>query len=373
MEKNPVIFLGIPDSLKKMFEGSPDIKLPLELEKGGKTIDPETLTWEMIISGMLRVISAPDAYNIPPEWIDHYRNFVLTVKPEIFQEFSTALIVKAKNGEFDMALEISGVLEGLFPGSPGVLLNKALILEDRAAALEKNGHDAEKEYADALDAYETALSQKPVLPDTLFNAGFFFMRRRDFARAKEYLSGFISMEEESNIPLEIAPVKIKQAKKIIQDIKNQGLDDPGIKEAHDCISRGNDGEGLAKIRAFIEKHPRVWNGWFILGWGLRKLGRYSDGIEAFRKAIELGGISSDIQNEMAICLMELGDLKAARKELEHALREDSENTKIISNLGVVAMKAGNREEAAAFFRTVLELDPDDPLAHHFLEEQIKPH
>ena len=34
----------------------------------------------------------------------------------------------------------------------------------------------------------------------------------------------------------------------------------------------------------------------------------------------------------------------------------------------VAMKAGNREEAAAFFRTVLELDPDDALAGHLLEE-----
>ena len=66
--------------------------------------------------------------------------------------------------------------------------------------------------------------------------------------------------------------------------------------------------------------------------------------------------------------MELGDLKGARKELEHALQEDPENIKIISNLGVLAMKAGNKNEAAAFFRTVLELDCNDPLAKHFLEE-----
>ena len=306
---------------------------------------------------------------------------MLTVKPEIYHEFASASIVKSENGEFDMALEISAVLEGLFPLSPGVLLNKALILENRAATLEKNGHAAEREYDEAELAYETALSAKPLLSDTLFNAGFFFMRRRNFARARECLSEYISLEEDSaepmalptalsaelspDMPADIQDEKIKQAKKIIADITNQGLDDDSFREAHECVSRGNDEAGLVKIREFIEKRPMVWNGWFVLGWALRKLGRYRDALESFKKALELGGGATDIRNEMAICLMELGDLKAARKELERALREEPENTKIISNLGVLALKAGRADEAAAFFRTVLELDPDDPLAKHY--------
>ena len=407
MEKNPVIFLPAPDSLSGEmlkfanagFEVNPSIPLPAELEPdpadtGKKSFDPETLSWEMILSGMLRVISSggkkstgesvtavrvgeiiPDieSSEILPEWIDYYRAFVLTVKPEIYHEFTGASIVKSENGEFGMALEISSVLEGLFPLSPGVLLNKALILESRAAALEKNGHSAEREYDEAELAYEAALSAKPVLPDTLFNAGFFFIRRRNFAQARECFSEFISAGEESElsaeIPGEIPAGKLKQAKKIIADITSQGLDDDSFREAHDCISRGNDEAGLVKIREFIEKHPRVWNGWFVLGWALRKLGRYADGLESFKKALELGGDAADIRNETAICLIELGDLKGARKELEQALREEPENTKIISNLGVLAMKAGNRDEAAAYFRIVLELDPEDPLARHFIDEK----
>ena len=379
MQKNTIIFLDVPKSLKDeiSFEVNPSIPLPVELEGGEISLDPEMLSWEMIISGMLRIISAysrndhsiiskPKIADIPSEWIDYYRGFVLTVKPEIFHEFSAAAIVKAKNGEYDMALEISAILEGLFPGSPGVLLNKALFLEDKAAALEKNGHGAEKENAEALEAYETALAIKPVLPDTLFNAGFFYMRRRDFISARECFSAYISAAEDSEIPPENPAEKTLQAKKILQDIKSQGLDDPIIKEAYDCIYLGNDNEGLLKIREFLEKHPKVWNGWFYLGWALRKLGRYNDGLEALKKAVELGGNSSDIQNEMAICLMELGDLKGAKKELEQALRRDGENTKIISNLGVLAMKAGNMEEAEAFFRAVHELDSNDPLAKHIL-------
>ena len=400
MEKSTIIFLAVPDFLKdevKSFELNPSILLPVEYIPE-ESFDLSTLSWEMILSGMLRVISVngkgdapprssaaftagdivsePEMSGIPQEWIDYYRGFVFSVKPEIYHEFTCAAIVKTENGDFDMAIEINAILEGLFPRSPGVLLNKALILEKRAESLEKNSRRAEKENAQAFDAYQTALTVEPVLPDTLFNAGFFFMRHRDFARAKDCFSRYVSKAEEadspdgisSDISAEIPEEKKKQAQKILQDIGGQHLDDDTYQEAYDYISGGNDEKGLLKIREFIEKHPKVWNGWFVLGWALRKLGRYADSLEAFKKAASLGGANTDTRNETAICLMELGRHKEARKELELALQEEPLNIKLISNLGVLAMKAGNKNEAAAFFRTVLELDPSDPLASHFLEE-----
>jgi lipoprotein NlpI len=69
--------------------------------------------------------------------IDYYRRFVLAVKPDIRREFTEAAILKAKNGDFDPALEIFDALDGLFPGLPEVLLNRALALEERAEALER--------------------------------------------------------------------------------------------------------------------------------------------------------------------------------------------------------------------------------------------
>ena len=395
MEKGSIVFLAVPDFLHNVihrlshqFELNPAILLPVELESGENTLNPENLSLEMILSGMLRLISSygrnepsfistkggydalenpPDSprgmKNIPPGWIDYCRRFVLTVKPEIFHEFTGASIIKAENGEFDMALEISAVLEGLFPNSPGVLLNKALILESAATELEKNSHDAEKENALALEAYETALALEPVLPDALFNAGFFFMRRRDFTRAKDCFSRYIDLGDESENSAE----KIREAKKILLEIG--GLDDSGFRDAYDYINRGEDEKGLTTIREYIERHPKVWNGWFLLGWALRKQGRYKVSLDSFRKALELGGGGSDLKNEMAICLMELGDFKAAKKELEQALRETANDIKIISNLGVLSMKTGDRDKAASYFRTVLSLDPEDEIAKHFLESQ----
>ena len=410
MEKTSIVFLSVPPTLREkiphmhfehgespdgssaddmstddmsadgtseeyQFEIDPSIPIPAELESGETKASLENLSWEMMLSGMLKVIAGIEKADVPPEWIDYYRNFVLAIKPEIYHEFTDATIVKTENGEFDTALEINAVLEGLFPRSPGILLNKALILESRAQALEKKGQNAEKENDEAQEAYETVLNVEPVLPDALFNAGFFFVRRKDFARARECFSRYISIEEDSGdssesaaaISTEFSGEKLEQAKKVVKNIDEQGLEDESYRQAFICINNGDDEKGLAKIREFIERRPKVWNGWFVLGWALRKMSRYEDGLEAFKKAAELGGENGDVLNETAICMMELGDLKGAGKELERALRQEPENIKIISNLGVLALKAGKENEAKAFFRTVLELDPEDPLARRYLD------
>jgi tetratricopeptide (TPR) repeat protein len=162
--------------------------------------------------------------------------------------------------------------------------------------------------------------------------------------------------------------EIKSAGLGASDFESAGLNDESFLKAHSLIREGNAQEGLSRVRDFLERYPRVWNGWFLLGWALRLLGRWQDGEAAFRKTIELGGCNSDTRNELAICLMEAGDMAGARHELETALNEDPENVKIISNMGALALKYGKKEDASAFFRTALEIDKDDPIAKKFLEK-----
>jgi tetratricopeptide (TPR) repeat protein len=342
------------------FTIDPSIPLPVELsglEKSGSAgIDWERLSGEMILSGMIRVLMEdPEAENAA-----YYRRFVRAVKPNILEEFTEAAILKARNGEYDTALEIITALRGLFPQEPVVLLNRALILENRAAsrseALEQAGRarEADAENTPVRDAYAELLALNPPFPNGLFNAGFFYIKQRNFALAKYCFAAYIPLAEE--------PEKQKRARKMLAEIEKSGLDDPVFQDAYDCVRRGEEQEGILKIRDFLERHPGVWNGWFVLGWGLRRLSRWEDGAASFKKALELGGDSGDTRNELAICLMEMEDYAAARKELEAALRSDPENIKIISNLGVLALKQGNREEAEGFFRTVLELEPGDPVA-----------
>jgi tetratricopeptide (TPR) repeat protein len=365
---NSIVYLSVPESLRGRIEAGgeafsidPSIPIPAELPPGDTRLNLENLSWEMILAGMIRVIRE----NPGDEDADYYRRFVLSVKPDIFAEFTEAAILKGKNGDHDPALEIIDALGGLFPQSPVVLLNRALLLENKAEALEKAGQEeaAEAENRRAHDAYLEAFALTPPFPGAYFNGGFFFMRRRDFARARDCFAAYIPMADD--------PAKKEQAQELLRAIETQGLDDEGFQDAYEYIRRGETQKGLELIRLFLEQHPQVRNGWFLLGWALRQLSRWEDAAASFRKALELGGgppgleDEVSLRNELAICLMETGDFKGARRELEAALREEPENVKIISNLGVLALKNGNPGEAAAFFRTVLALEPEDPVAGKF--------
>jgi Flp pilus assembly protein TadD len=353
------------------FQIRPEIPIPVEIPPGEESFNLEDLSWEMILAGMLKLLSAgksaqeglPEGFG--PAWIDYYRRFVLALRPDILPELSEAAILKAKNGDYGLSLEIFSALKGLFPHSPAVLLNSALALEEKAAALERGGQEeeAEAESAEVERAYGEVLALEPPFPDAFFNAAYFYLKRRDFVRAKELLSAYLELSSGTGASDE---KKRENARILIQEIGESCLEDGDFREAWDLIRRGREEEGLRSIRGFLERHPSAWNGWFVLGWALRRLGRWEDARVSFEKTLELGGDNGDTRNELAICLMEMEDYRAARRELETALREDPENVKIISNLGVLAMKSGDDDEAAGFFRTVLELEPGDPVARRYL-------
>ncbi|MDR0378190.1 MAG: tetratricopeptide repeat protein, partial [Spirochaetaceae bacterium] len=310
---NRIVFLSAPESLRGRIENisdhshggedfsiDPAVPIPVELPPGENTLNIENLSWEMILAGMIRVVASASVRpaELDEEDIDYYRRFVLAVKPDIMGEFTEAAILKARNGEYNLALEIIEALEGLFPASPEVVLNRALILENRAEALEQSGREKEAEAQNILahEAYRKLLSQAQPFPNALFNAGFFYMKQRNFDTAKECFSAYIPLSDDSK--------KKGRAAFLLREIESRGLDDEIFREAYDSIRTGNVEQGLLKVKDFLQRHSNVWNGWFILGWALRKLGRWEEGAAAFRKTIELGGDNSDTRNELAICLME---------------------------------------------------------------------
>jgi tetratricopeptide (TPR) repeat protein len=374
MPDSNIVFLSVPESLRGQLVASEtpgnelkikaDIPVPVEIQSNGEQANLNDLSWEMIISGMLRVIEKGYGSNDPewavkPAWIEYYRSFILILRPDIMSELNDAALIKAHNGDFSSALDIINILEALFPFSPVIRLNRVLILEEKAFFYHKSGKSGEQEaFSTASRAYETLLEKEPDFPQALYNAGFYFSNIRDFKRSFDCFSRFLEISDDDE--------KKRKAQRVLHKIQKNSLDDNSFAGAHELIRNGNPEEGILLIRDFLERNPLVWNGWFLLGWALRLKSRYKDALSALRKAVELGGGNSDTRNELAICLLETGDLAGAKRELETALKEDSENVKIISNLGVLAMKTGDKDTARAYFRTVLELEGGDSAAKAFL-------
>jgi tetratricopeptide (TPR) repeat protein len=361
-----IVFIELPPALARplgSFVPDPAIPLPLETAGGADgegdvtRFDPNAITGEALVAGALRLL----AWRPDHEHAAYYRSFVEAVKPDIMKDLSQAGIAKAQSREWEIAEEIFRALAGLYPSAPEPLLDLAILSEDRAEAYAESGREALAEEMEerAFDAYKRLLALEPPFPPAFFNAAFFFMRRRNFDRAVSLFETYVQVGDDED--------KKARAREIVERLGKQGYLDNLFKEAYDFIRLGEEERGLEKAREFLASHPAVWNGWFLVGWACRRLGRWEEGREAFEKALALGAEGVDTLNELSICLIELGQVPEARRALEKALRAEPENAKVITNLGAVAYRQGRRSEAAGFFRAALDLEPEDAAAKSWLD------
>lgn len=367
-----VYYIGIPENFiasDTAFKIDTTIKLPVQkkVDDAPGSFNPEEITPEQILAGILTVL----AYDKKNAHLDYYRSIITQVRPDIKKELCEAAILKTKNEDFDLAEEIFLALLGLDPDDEAVILNMALFLDQRADSYRASNliEDADAYDSDALDYYREAMNAEPPLPDAFFNAGFYFMKKHSYREAKDAFETYLALtcdvtDDEMG---ENGVYKKERAQEIINNITNQNMDDEAFQKAYDLISGGQEEKGLAEIRNFLESNPKVWNAWFMLGWGLRRLERYADAVQAFNEALKFGGDSNaDTYNELALCLVQEKKFDEAGTSLLKAFELEPESTKIISNLGYLALAQGDKTAARNYFTTVLEYDPKDKIAAHEL-------
>ena len=364
-----VYFITLPEDFtlsSKAMHIDPTIPLPVQKKDTDApgSFNMAELTQEQVLAGLLTVM----AYDAKNQHIHYYRSVLAQARPDIKKELSEAAILKAKNEDFDLAEEIFSALHGFDPEDMAVTLNTALFFDQRADSYRRSGlfDDADAYDDSALLYYKEAMNAEPEIPDAFFNAGFFYLKKHNYGEAKNCFETYLALtcDVKDEDLGENGLYKKGRAQEILNDIKNRNMEDDHFKAAYELINRGEEEKGLKEIRTFLQNNPDVWNAWFMLGWGLRKIARYDDAKQAFEKSLtcEGGENNADTYNELAICDMEAGNLAGAKKMLEKALAIAPESTKIMSNLGYLALKEGNPAVAASYFQTVLEFDPHDKIA-----------
>ena len=339
------------------------VPLPVQKKSGESTPDIKSLEPEQILAGILTVL----AYDRHNAYLDYYRSIIKKARPDIQRELTEAAILKSKDEDWELAEELFMTLRGLDPENPVTALNIAIFLDQRAESYRKSNlnEDADAYDNDAFKYYKEAMNAEPPLPDAFFNCGFFHLKQYDFREAKSCFETYVALTcDATDAELgENGIYKKERAQELVDRINNENLEDKAFITAYKLISGGQEEKGLKEIRSFLEKNQKVWNAWFLLGWGLRKLCRWEDAKQAFEESIVCGGNdNADTHNELAICLMETGNLSGAKSELLTALSLAPENEKIISNLGYLSLKEGKRDEAQKYFAAALEYCPTDKIA-----------
>lgn len=363
-----IYFINLPENYKfsdAAMKIDTSVPLPVQKKTEGdpNDFDMNDIQPEQVLAGILTVL----AYDKHNEHLEYYRSIIMQAKPNIKKELTEAAIIKTKNEDWDFAEELFLTLKGIDPEDKAITLNFALFLDQRAESYRHSGlHDDADAYDnDALEYYKDAMNAEPAIPDAFFNAGFFYLKQHDYHEAKGAFETYLALtcDAKDEDMDENARYRQERAQEIVNKISNENMDDAAFAQAYRLISTGKEEEGLDKIRKFLMNNQKVWNAWFLLGWGLRKLRRYEDAMNAFNQAISCGGDqNSDTYNELAICHMELNNIPEAKKSLMKALSISPEDTKIISNLGFLNLKEGNKQEAQKYFTAVLEFNPNDQIA-----------
>ncbi len=232
------------------------------------------------------------AYKPESEHAEYYSRFVLAVKPNIKSEFIEAGIFKARNREFDFAIEIFKAIRGMFPECAKTRLNLAVVYEDASAFNEQNGKlDLAEAYTEkSFQAYKDAERADPQLPYTHFNFAHFFLSQKNFQNTLEHFHLFLRLVKQNQALLseylDQTAEHIRTVEGICAEIESWDDTDRLFKEAFDLIKLNRKREGVERISAFLEKKPDVWNVWFLRGWGHQRLNQYAEAKEAFMKALE---------------------------------------------------------------------------------------
>jgi len=107
----------IPDGI------DPSIPYPVQLQSPVIKIDPESITEESLLAGMLRVL-AWDPANVHAAT---YRTYIKSIRPGLFEELIAAGIQKAESREWVIAEEIFSPRVVLNRNSPEPSINLALM------------------------------------------------------------------------------------------------------------------------------------------------------------------------------------------------------------------------------------------------------
>ena len=137
------------------------------------------------------------------------------------------------------------------------------------------------------------------------------------------------------------------------------------------------GRCLSGLRRFAEAEPVLRQALegldnahtrYDLGLVLDRLGRVSEAVAEYRRALDRDPNHLNALNDLGLALASQGRLGEATRHFERLVAIDPEDAEAHMTLGLVLAAAGARERAARAFRETLRLDPDHEDARAGLRE-----
>jgi cytochrome c-type biogenesis protein CcmH len=131
-----------------------------------------------------------------------------------------------------------------------------------------------------------------------------------------------------------------------------------------AAARGNQSVDtlIAQVEAHLERNPEDGRGWEVIAPVYLRLGRFDDAVKARRNALRLNGTSAEREAALgeALVFAANGVVTAeAKAAFERAVVLDVNGVQARYFLGLAAEQDGDRTQAAAIWRALIEAAPPD--------------
>jgi predicted TPR repeat methyltransferase len=133
-----------------------------------------------------------------------------------------------------------------------------------------------------------------------------------------------------------------------------------------CLERGRLDEAEAAYRRVLAAHPDHTAALTNLGIVLRRRDDGPGAEAAFRRALELDPGHGEAHHNLGSLLRDTGRPEEALTQFQRALMLRPYDGESYRRVGLILSALGRREEAEEIYRSWLKLEPQSPLAQHYL-------
>src|SRR5262245_1982937 len=119
---------------------------------------------------------------------------------------------------------------------------------------------------------------------------------------------------------------------------------------------------VARVEEHLSRHPDDGRGWEIIAPVYLRLGRFEDAVKARRNALSLNGASAERETALGEAVVFAGNglvTAEAKAAFERAVALDANVVQARYFLGLAAEQDGDRTQAAAIWRALVESAPPD--------------
>lgn len=348
---NDVIFVDLKPENKAVLAGlnAPlNATLPLFIEDLAVKIkegDVEQIPVVALIKGLVYAVGAQ--VELP------YRSFYIDLLKHIDSEISMRILSDgirlAEEGQYSNAILYFNTVLAMDNESIDALYNMGRAFDDLSDKEVRNDLKVLSKWC-----YEKTIVIDPNFTYGHFSLGFALYNDEKFSDAERHwlqaLGGSLSEDMREELIVGLGKVK----------------DRATYERGYELILAGRVEEGLEMLKALEDDHDEWWNLLFFIGLGYRMMEQYEDALGYFLKVMTLNTGHIKTMNEIAICLLSLGDFAEAERYLKEAIRLSPENCELLCNMGIVHLHKGDQVTARIYFDRAHEASPEDEVVAMWL-------